>query len=507
MGSTSNICVVEEDFRIILVNMDRELYELDLECMTYDEDTLSLSRSRNSSREPYCQECYDFSSNGHRFVAAYFNCPQTFDLTKPRLGDVESEFRNSNKTRIELRFVELSGTAEQMQKIELEYLEPELPKDHSHEIDFSPDLSMIRAGSVIFDLQAPDYPPMSIPNSFLSHLQHGGGSKVSFSPCNEYLTTFKPVDTAAAIEPVSFGLFRICRTTRTIEKISTNDLEDLVRYVSWGAFHPTLPLLLLTCIACRASDMIKDVKATKVVEIDLREPELVQIILLQKSVLMSLNPTRRISADVNARRVIPNVDLRWQRAQYSDCGSFCYLGIDRGKILMMNSILMEQEQAKIQMPAVWSGEMSYNKRFYEVGCRDMNVPMVTLYQAIERTHPDGLRDSSHARRDPQQTVAVQITAFPSRLARSYACLLVGKNEDDFVRILFISEVPEIKHLRVTMKQILAKLEEAARAMEPRIDRLFEEEFAGTSEEESSEVESEEVAMSADEDGSENTDTE
>ena len=179
----------------------------------------------------------------------------------------------------------------------------------------------------------------------------------------------------------------------------------------------------------------------------------------------------------------------------------------------MNSILVEQEQAKMQMPAVWSGEMSYNKRFYEVGCRDMNVPMVTLYQAIERTHRDGLRDSLDVQRDPQHTIAVPITAFPSHLAGSYPCLLVGKNEDDFVRMLFLPREferearPEIKHLRVTMKQILAKLEEAARAVEPRIDRLFEEEFAGTSEEESSDVESEEVAVYAVEDGSENTDTE
>ena len=171
---------------------------------------------------------------------------------------------------------------------------------------------------------------------------------------------------------------------------------------------------------------------------------------------------------------------------------------------MMNSLLMEQRQAKMQMPAVWSFETSYNRRIYEVGCRDMNVPMVTLYQAIERTHPDGSRDSSNVGRVPQHTIAVQITPFPSHLTSARVHLLVGKNEDDFVRILFLPSGleregrAEIKHLRVTMKQILAKLDEAARAMEPRIDRLFEEEFAVASKEKSSEVESEEVAMSADE---------
>ena len=288
MGPTSNVCVVEEDSRIILVNENRELYELDLKSMTLNEGTISPSRSRKSSHEPYCRRRYQLSSNGHRLVAAYITCPQTFDFTQPGLGDEQLESRNSNKTRIELRFVELSGTAEEMQKIELEYLEPELPKNHWHDIALSPDLSMVRAGRVIFDLQAPDYQPMSVPNSLLGHLKYGGGSFVSFSPCNGYLTAFKPVDTATAVEPVSFGLFRVCRTTRRIEKLATNGLEDLVGCVNWAAFHPMLPLLLLTCSACRASDVKKDLKATKVLEIDLREPKLVPIVLLNKLVLMGL---------------------------------------------------------------------------------------------------------------------------------------------------------------------------------------------------------------------------
>ena len=176
----------------------------------------------------------------------------------------------------------------------------------------------------------------------------------------------------------------------------------------------------------------------------------------------------------------------------------------------MNSILMEQEQAKMQMPAVWSFEMSYNRRLYEVGCRDMNIPMVTLYQAIERPHPDGLIDAAYVRRGSQHTIAVPITAFPSHLVSAKVYLLVGKNEDDFVRILFLPRgegPPEIKHLRVTMRQILAQLDEAARAVEPRIDRLFEEEFAEVTEEESNGVESEEIATSAGEDGSEDMNTE
>ena len=287
-GPIPNICVVEEDSRIILVNENREFYELDLKSLTFNEGAFSPSRSKRSSHEPYCQIHYELSSNGHRLVATYITCPQAFDFIKPRLGDELLESRNSTKTRIELRFVELSGTNEQMQKIELEYLEPELPKDHWHKVALSPDLSMVRAGRAIFDLQAPDHPPMSVPNSLLSHLDYGEHSIVSFSPCNGYLTAFKRLDIAAAVETVNFGLFRVCRTTRTIEKLAIYGLEDLVGYINWAAFHPTLPLLLLTCSACRASDMKEDLKARKVVEIDLREPKVVSIVLLQRLVLMGL---------------------------------------------------------------------------------------------------------------------------------------------------------------------------------------------------------------------------
>ena len=170
----------------------------------------------------------------------------------------------------------------------------------------------------------------------------------------------------------------------------------------------------------------------------------------------------------------------------------------------MNSILVWQKQAKMQMPAVWRGETSYNRRFYEVGCRDKRIPMVTLYQAIERPHVNGLRDPAYVRRDSQHTIAVQITVFPSHLAGSDVHLLVGRNEDDFVSVLFLPNIgrsegpPEIKPLRVTMKQILAKMDEAARAVEPRIDRLFQEELTEAWEEERREAESEEIVVSTDE---------
>ena len=171
----------------------------------------------------------------------------------------------------------------------------------------------------------------------------------------------------------------------------------------------------------------------------------------------------------------------------------------------MNNILIEQKQAKTHMPAVWSHDMSYNRRFYEVRSRVTDMPMVTLHQAIEPTHPNSLRGPAYVQQDLEHEIWVPITAFPNHLMSSYAYLLVGKDEDDFVRVLFLPRTikgeptPEIKHLRVTMKQILAKSEEAASAAQARIDVPYLEELAGASGEESGEVESEEIVMSADED--------
>lgn len=153
---------------------------------------------------------------------------------------------------------------------------------------------------------------------------------------------------------------------------------------------------------------------------------------------------------------------------------------------MLNSIFEEQMQAKMQTPAVWGRETSYNRRFHKVGWRPQRrrdstmvreSTMVQMYQAIDLPHRNGLSDNLYTTRHPEQTIAVKITPLPAHLVNSEMHLLVGKNEGDFVRILFLPNEgpPEIKHLRVTLTQILAKLEEAAKAIEPEIDKLFREE--------------------------------
>ncbi len=196
-------------------------------------------------------------------------------------------------------------------------------------------------------------------------------------------------------------------------------------------------------------------------------------------------------------------------ALFSNCGSFCFLRCSPFHIAVLSSVLLEKRQAKMQMPAVWGRETSYNGRLYMFHCRD-GPTMIRLYQAIDRPYRNGLRDGLNRHRDPEQTIVVNITALPSHLASARYHLLAGKNGDDLVRILFLQEKgpPEIKHLHVTLNQILAELEEVAKAVEPNIEKLFLEEYGewgldrSDGETESSDGELERAALSAGEDGPE-----
>lgn len=183
--------------------------------------------------------------------------------------------------------------------------------------------------------------------------------------------------------------------------------------------------------------------------------------------------------------------------------------------LMLDSPCLGKRQAKLQIPAIWEPRTSYDGRFYGV-FRGQKGTTVDLIQINERTHPNGLRDGSFRY---SCTTKVKITALPSHLSFADLYLLVGKSADDLVRVLFLPETgrgpPEIKHLRVTMNQILARLEEVARTAEPNIRKRLQEGSYESSEEQSSvleseesnEVESEEVAMSAIEGGGDSHESE
>ena len=115
--------------------------------------------------------------------------------------------------------------------------------------------------------------------------------------------------------------------------------------------------------------------------------------------------------------------------------------------------------------------------------------MVKIYQAPNKVYRTGFLHSAEKYHSSEMS-GVVITVMPAHLAsvsrRVY--LLVGKSGDDLTRMLFLpnKRLPEIKHLRVTLNQIL--------------DELATRPPPATIEEYASDTGSEKVLVSADEDG-------
>ena len=267
-----NVFVVEELSKMILVNRDRVLYELDL-------STLALPESEIPPPTPHCQKFYGISNDGCRLVEAYTTCSEWFDSTT---ADREDEHFNSpdlGMIRTELRLVYLSVETDHLQRLDLVYSEPKPSALHNHVVTFSPDLSMMQAGPHIFDLLAPSHPPLFFPEFPSDALLQKRGSHIAFSSCNGYLVVVQRKDPAATGEPAKFGLFRICRTAGRIETIAIDVIENLVTDRISAAFHPTLPLLVSAYITYPESDTKDIARYIQVMEIDLQElkPNLIAV--------------------------------------------------------------------------------------------------------------------------------------------------------------------------------------------------------------------------------------
>ena len=172
-------------------------------------------------------------------------------------------------------------------------------------------------------------------------------------------------------------------------------------------------------------------------------------------------------------------------AEFSDCGSFCLLTSDVFKVTILSSMLLKERQVKLQLPAVWGRRTSYNGQVLTLERND-NRSMIQLRQAIDLLHKNGFRDDCDVKRAPEYKIAVNIAPLPSHLVSAEFYLLVKEQSGDTVRILFLPNEgpPELKHLSVTMDQILAKLDEAAKAAARRIAELFAKESNETTQDES-----------------------
>lgn len=271
-----NVFVVEELSKMILVNRNRVLYELDL---SFQDNTLAPPESEIPPPTPHCRKFYGISSDGCRLVEAYTTCSEWVDSTAADRKDEHLNSPDLGMIRTELRLVDLNLETDHLQRLDLVYSEPKLPASHNHVVTFSPDLSMMQAGPHIFDRLAPGHPPLSFPEFPSDALQQKEGSHIAFSSCNGYLVVVKGKDAAATGEPAKLGLFRICRTAGRIETIAIDFIENLVADSISAGFHPTIPLLVLAYITYPGSDTKDIARYIQVMEIDLQElkPNLITV--------------------------------------------------------------------------------------------------------------------------------------------------------------------------------------------------------------------------------------
>ena len=245
--TAGSVCVAEEDSMVILVAMDRVVYELDLQSLKLEESILATTEGISSPYRPYCDSGYRISRNGSRIIRFYIRCPERPGTTTRGHAEEDSAAPDIRKTRLELKIFDLSGTADQVQILELEYADPRLPYSHMHVIKFSPDLSIVQAGAHIVDLLAPGHPRLLFPDNPLDKPRQGEKSSITFSPCNRYLVLIQNRNNVAPNRPATYGIFRIYRTINEIEKVAIPGLDYLVADDFSAAFHPELPLLVLTC--------------------------------------------------------------------------------------------------------------------------------------------------------------------------------------------------------------------------------------------------------------------
>ena len=279
----ANVHVANGSSKVFLVTSHRVLHELDLKLLDAGDDGVRMQRYSNYGNQPYCQKDYQFARNGRRVVGVYTSCNAECNAesnaTLSKSLEEQSETLELSRTRTELKFADLSGTVDQIQTIELNYLDSHSPIGYPHSVTFSPDLSMLRAGEHIFDLAAPGQPQLRFPDSPLTGLRYGMDLSIAFSPCNGYLTCVEGSIDEEKDKPATFGLFRVCRAARSIERISIIGLEDLIADVVGADFHPTLPLLILTYMAYKKTDVKDLAKSMKIVEIDLEVIRPVQMTL------------------------------------------------------------------------------------------------------------------------------------------------------------------------------------------------------------------------------------
>lgn len=155
-----------------------------------------------------------------------------------------------------------------------------------------------------------------------------------------------------------------------------------------------------------------------------------------------------------------NLGWLWYFVEFSECGR-CVWAVWHcvqcknhqawGKIA--KSYLRTDERLMGRMPSVWRFPLIYHQNAYRVTKTNGFVIL-----ELQTRLGDDIGETPQA--------SVRITSIPSSMRVDYPCLLPGHEEKDLARVLLVprfgyGKAIVIKVLSVTMKEILAKLDEIA----------------------------------------------
>ena len=317
-------------------------------------------------------------------------------------------------------------------------------------IKFSDDLSILYADERIYDLISATHEAVATYEMAVTTFSwfvtdtSTPVNTVVFSPCNRYLCLID-VET-------NFKIYELCRSKSLVElcvhaaRFSRKFMECIAR------FHPHLPILLLSGSAYEKISLDEEwrIPHFEVIEIDLSRPNL-EALKLPPSHLVF--PTRTTRAEF--AYLIPG------GIRFSDCGRLawvCFKSMKDGFPNAWNIVAKsyplpdEPETLTEQMPAVWRQSLIYDQKIYGLTERN-NLVM------LELDHRLGDDIGEEARK-----ASIRITSIPQVMRDGHFYLLPGQEEGDPARVLLVlfhDRVAMIKVLPLTMKEILAKLDEIA----------------------------------------------
>lgn len=362
----------------------------------------------------------------------------------------------SSKEKLFVQVTDLSPLKNSTKSIELcGYVADEITKAKGESVDFSADLSILRVGNWVFDLNsAPD----DVTAAQFSESESNYERRAVFSPCNRFICLID--------DGHKFKIYELRRSTKALIELSVQGAQFSSGLRCAGKFHPHLPILLL---GGAPLDQTGWINKCEVIEIDLSSLKALKL------------PSPHLVWSSTA-----NEFIHYFRIEFSDRGrlawfcctpfrdrsneSWCKvpksyslevpkiysLEVQKGYPLKVpKSYSLQDEKSIKQMPFVWQQSMMHDQKIY--GLTNMNQDFVALKLRHRMGDRWGETPQAH----------VRVTPIPYSMRGHEVYLLPGHKEEDLVRVLFVSNSKRatiLKVLPITMKKILAKLDDVAETL-------------------------------------------